>query len=156
MAQPLRGITVVDMSRVVAGPMAAQMLADLGARVVKLERPDGGDDLRKVGPPWAPTPDGTPPLSTYFLAVNRGKESVTLDLATDEGLRRALALIAEADVLIENFRTGTLERRGLGYQDLAALNPGLVMCSVTGFGQTGPRAGESGAPSRTPRRSARM
>lgn len=141
---PLQGVTVLDLSRVVAGPFAAQMLADLGARVIKLERTDGGDDLRKVGPPWCRQQGEAPRVSTYFAAVNRGKQSVPVDFDAADGIALVRQLVTEADVVIENFRTGTLARKGLGYDDLAAINPRLILCSVTGFGQTGPRATESG------------
>jgi crotonobetainyl-CoA:carnitine CoA-transferase CaiB-like acyl-CoA transferase len=132
----LDGILVADFSRVLAGPLATMHLADLGADVVKVERPDGGDDTRGWGPPW--TEDGTSP---YYLGLNRGKRSVLLDLgdAGDLGLARRLA--ARADVLVESFRAGTMERFGLGYDDVAAVNPGVVYCSVTAFGRASRRPG---------------
>lgn len=141
---PLDGITVLDFTRVVAGPMLGQTLADLGATVIKVEREGQGDDLRLVGPPWF---QGTPKAgvpSTYFMAVNRGKTSVTVnfDDAQDRAWLREMAL--KADILIENFRTGTLARHGLGYEELSTENPGLIYCSITGFGQTGPKANDSG------------
>ncbi|MEU5884260.1 CoA transferase [Spirillospora sp. NPDC047279] len=124
----LDGVVVADFSRVLAGPYATMLLADLGAEVVKIERPGDGDDTRAWGPPYA---DGE---ATYFLAVNRNKRSVTLDLR-DEGDRAAARkIVARADVLIENFRPGTMERLGLGHEELLAAHPGLVYCSVTGFG----------------------
>ncbi|MFN6978213.1 MAG: CaiB/BaiF CoA transferase family protein, partial [Gemmobacter sp.] len=140
----LAGIRVLDLSRVVAGPLAGQTLADLGADVVKIERVDGGDDLRTLGPPWVTAPGDGREQSTYFQTVNRGKRSMTLDFAQPEGAAILRGLVETADVLIENFRTGTLARYGLGYDDLAAINPRLVYCSITGFGQTGPYSDRSG------------
>lgn len=127
-AGPLEGIVVADFSRVLAGPLATSTLADLGADVVKVERPATGDDTRAWGPPWTETG------SSYFAAVNRSKKSVELDLRDPADHRLAEALVARADVLVENFRTGTLDRHGLGYEQARALNPRLVYCSVTGFG----------------------
>ncbi|MFJ1967285.1 CaiB/BaiF CoA transferase family protein [Streptomyces sp. NPDC087903] len=125
----LDGLRIADFSRVLAGPYATMLLADLGADVVKIERPGIGDDTRA----WHPPADheGT---STYFLGVNRNKRSVALDLTTDVGLAQARALVAEADVLVENFRPGTMDRLGLGVRELRALHPGLVYCSISGFG----------------------
>ena len=128
MTRPLDGVLVADFSRVLAGPLAAATLADLGAEVVKLERPGAGDDTRHWGPPWTDT------SSSYFECANRSKKSVELDLADEEDLRLATELAARCDVLIENFRTGALDRRGLGYADVAARNPGVVYASITGFG----------------------
>jgi crotonobetainyl-CoA:carnitine CoA-transferase CaiB-like acyl-CoA transferase len=128
MSGALSGLLVADFSRVLAGPYATMMLADLGADVVKVERPTVGDDTRAWGPPYA---DGQ---ATYFLAVNRNKRSVTLELTDPADLARARDLALRADVLFENFRPGTMDRLGLGYADLSADNPGLVYCSVTGFG----------------------
>ncbi len=132
-APPLDGIIVADFSRVLAGPLAAATLADLGATVIKVERPGVGDDTRHWGPPWTPT------SSSYFECANRSKRSVELDLADPEDHRLALELARRADVLIENFRDGTLERRGLGHERIAAINPGLVYASITGFGRAGGR-----------------
>ena len=126
---PLHGLLVADFSRVLAGPLATMLLGDLGADVVKVEHPDGGDETRAWGPPFA---DGH---STYYLAVNRNKRSVALDLKDDRGRRAARALAARADVLVENFRPGGAERLGLDVEALARDNPGLVWCSVTGFGR---------------------
>ncbi|MGW1714631.1 CaiB/BaiF CoA transferase family protein [Streptomyces sp. NPDC002156] len=125
----LEGLRIADFSRVLAGPYATMLLADLGADVVKVERPGIGDDTRAWYPPT--DDDGT---STYFLSVNRNKKSVVLDLTTDAGLEQARALVAECDVLVENFRPGTMERLGLGPRELRARQPGLVYCSISGFG----------------------
>ncbi|MFJ8543355.1 CaiB/BaiF CoA transferase family protein [Streptomyces sp. NPDC093586] len=127
--QALRGVRIADFSRVLAGPYATMLLADLGAEVVKVERPGTGDDTRAWRPPADPS--GT---STYFLGVNRNKRSVALDLSTDEGRERARTLIARSDVVVENFRPGTMEKLGLGPGELLAADPRLVYCSVTGFG----------------------
>ncbi|GAB3866497.1 CoA transferase [Nocardioides maradonensis] len=128
--QPLEGVLVADLSRVLAGPLAAAMLADLGATVVKVERPGTGDDTRHWGPPW------TDNASSYFESANRSKQSVELDL--DDPADNALAreLVRRADVVIENYRVGALDRRGLGYDDVAATNPGVVYASISGFGST--------------------
>ncbi|MBW4984417.1 CoA transferase [Mameliella sp. CS4] len=134
----LNHLKVLDFSRVFAGPWAAQMLADFGADVVKVEHVKGGDDVRRMGVPHLGA-DGNPTGETSsFLAMNRGKRSLALDLSKPEGQDIARHLVAEADVLIENFKTGTLARFGLDYQEVAKLNPRLVYCSITGFGQTGP------------------
>lgn len=135
---PLDDITVLDFSRVLAGPYCTMQLADLGARVIKIEQPGKGDDTRAWGPPFV---NGE---SAYFLSVNRNKESVALDLKAP-GTRAVLdALLARADVLVENFRPGTMERLGLGYDAVAAVHPRIVYCSISGFGQTGPRRVEPG------------
>jgi crotonobetainyl-CoA:carnitine CoA-transferase CaiB-like acyl-CoA transferase len=126
---PLTGIVVADFTRVLAGPLATMVLGDLGATVVKVERPDGGDDTRAWGPPYAA--DGQ---STYFHAINRNKRSLALDLGCEAGRADARALVERADVLVENFRPGTMERFGLGYADLVDGNPRLVYCALTGFG----------------------
>jgi crotonobetainyl-CoA:carnitine CoA-transferase CaiB-like acyl-CoA transferase len=139
MDKPLAGLKVLELARILAGPWAGQLLADLGAEVLKVERPEVGDDTRHWGPPFAA--DGA---AAYFHACNRGKKSVAIDLATEEGRDRIRALAAEADVLIENFKVGDLARYGLDFPSLAALNPRLVYCSITGFGQTGPYAGRAG------------
>lgn len=128
MTRPLEGVLVADFSRVLAGPLCTMNLADLGARVVKVERPGVGDDTRSWGPPWSQT------SSTYFECVNRSKESLTLDLSDEGDLALARELARRADVLVENFRPGTLERHGLGYEQVFATNPGVVYCSITGFG----------------------
>ncbi len=131
MNRPLEGLLVADFSRVLAGPLAAATLADLGAEVIKVERPGVGDDTRHWGPPWTAT------SSAYFDSANRSKKSVELDLADPADLDLARTLAARCDVLIENFRTGTLDRRGLGYADVAAVNPRVVYASITGFGSGG-------------------
>ena len=140
---PLHGLMVVDLTRALAGPHAAMMLGDLGADVVKVENPDGGDDTRGWGPPFVEPMDGDRE-STYFLCTNRNKKSVTLDLK-DETDKAALgALIARADVLMENFRPGVLDRLGFSQQRLAEINPRLVVLSISGFGHDGPEAGRAG------------
>ena len=135
----LSHVRVLDLSRVLAGPWASQLLADLGAEVVKIERPGAGDESRGWGPPWLATPDGAETReSAYFACANRGKKSVTVDLASPEGQAIVRRLAARSDVLLENFKVGSLSRLGLGWEDLSALNPRLVYCSITGFGQSGP------------------
>jgi crotonobetainyl-CoA:carnitine CoA-transferase CaiB-like acyl-CoA transferase len=144
--RPLAGLKVVELARILAGPWIGQTLADLGAEVIKVESP-GGDDTRTWGPPFIERPDGHggyERTAAYFHAANRGKRSVTCDFIDQADLARLKALIADADVLIENFKVGGLKKFGLDYECLAALNPRLVYCSVTGFGQTGPRASQPG------------
>ena len=139
MAGPLSHIKVLDLSRVLAGPWAGQNLSDLGAEVIKIERPVKGDDSRAYGPPYLKDSAGRDTSeAAYFLAANRGKKSVTVDLADPKGQEVVKALAASCDVLIENYKVGDLERYGLGYEHIKAVNPGIVYCSVTGFGQTGP------------------
>jgi crotonobetainyl-CoA:carnitine CoA-transferase CaiB-like acyl-CoA transferase len=139
MAGPLAHIRVLDLSRVLAGPWAGQNLADLGAEVIKVERPKVGDDSRAFGPPWVRDKDGRETKdSAYFTSANRGKKSITVNVAKAEGQALIRALACECDVLIENYKHGDLARYGLGYEDLKAVNPRLIYCSVTGFGQTGP------------------
>lgn len=136
----LSHVRVLDLSRVLAGPWASQLLADLGADVVKVERPGEGDDTRAWGPPFLKDLQGVETRQGgYFMAANRGKKSVTLELSAPEAQEIVRRLAAESDVVIENFKVGTLKRFGLDYESLSALNPRLVYCSVTGFGQTGPR-----------------
>ncbi|MBV9250945.1 MAG: CoA transferase [Acetobacteraceae bacterium] len=137
---PLRGLRVFDLTRVLAGPTCAQMLADLGADVVKIERPGAGDDTRGFAPPYMP---GTHE-SAYFVGVNRNKRSVTLDIAKPEGQKIALDLIAQSDILVENFKVGALAKYGLGYEQVHSRFPRLIYCSITGFGQTGPYAPRPG------------
>jgi len=139
MPGPLAGIRVLDLTRVLAGPWAAQNLADLGAEVIKVERPKKGDDSRAFGPPWLKDAAGRDTgESAYFACANRGKKSLTLDLARPQGQAIARELAAQCDVLLENFKFGDLDRYGLGYAQLKAANPGLIYCSVTGFGHSGP------------------
>jgi crotonobetainyl-CoA:carnitine CoA-transferase CaiB-like acyl-CoA transferase len=140
---PLSGLTVVDLTRALAGPHAAMMLGDLGANVIKVENPDGGDDTRGWGPPFVDPLDGDRE-STYFLCANRNKKSVTLDLKDDAGKAALWDLISRADVLMENFRPGVLDRLGFSHQRLAELNPRLVVLSISGFGHDGPEAGRAG------------
>jgi crotonobetainyl-CoA:carnitine CoA-transferase CaiB-like acyl-CoA transferase len=139
MPGPLAGIRVLDLTRVLAGPWAAQNLADLGAEVIKIERPKKGDDSRAFGPPWLKdAAGGETSESAYFACANRGKKSLTLDLAHPKGQALARELAAQCDVLLENFKFGDLQRYGLAYEDLRRINPRLIYCSVTGFGHTGP------------------
>jgi crotonobetainyl-CoA:carnitine CoA-transferase CaiB-like acyl-CoA transferase len=139
MAGPLSHIRVLDLSRVLAGPWAGQNMADLGAEVIKVERPKTGDDSRAYGPPWMKDEQGHETSeAAYFMAANRGKKSITVNLTHPEGQALVRELAAKCDVLIENYKVGDLDRYGLGYKDLSKINPGLVYCSVTGFGQTGP------------------
>lgn len=137
---PLKNIKVFDLTRVLAGPTCVQMLADLGADVVKIERPGTGDDTRGFAPPFIP---GTKE-SAYFVGVNRNKRSVTLDISKPEGQKIALGLIAQSDILVENFKVGALAKYRLGYAQLHKKFPGLIYCSITGFGQTGPYAERPG------------
>jgi len=139
---PLAGLKVVELARILAGPWAGQVLADLGAEVVKVESP-AGDDTRSWGPPFVADPDGGR-SAAYYHACNRGKRSVIADFTTAEGQAAVRALVADADVLIENFKVGGLAKYGLDYASLSALNPRLVYCSITGFGQTGPYAARAG------------
>ncbi|MGH6616727.1 CaiB/BaiF CoA transferase family protein [Sphingomonas sp.] len=141
-APPLTGLKVVELARILAGPWAGQTLADLGADVIKVESPEG-DDTRTWGPPFITNPDGSRDAG-YFHATNRGKKSVVIDFRTPEGQAQVHALIADADVVIENFKVGALAKYGLDYASLSALNPRLVYCSITGFGQTGPYAHRPG------------
>ncbi len=135
----LSHIRVLDMSRVLAGPWAGQVFADLGADVIKIERPGAGDDTRSWGPPYLKDIEGRDTKeSAYFLAANRGKKSLALDISKPEGQALVRRLAAQCDVLLENFKAGDLARYGLGYEDLKLGNPGLIYCSITGFGQTGP------------------
>lgn len=142
---PLTGLKVLDLSRVLAAPTATQVMGDLGADVVKVERPGRGDDTRGWGPPFVKDEAGEETReSAYFLSANRNKRSLALDLSTPEGVAAVKRLAAQADILVENFKVGDLARRGLGYEDLKAINPRLIYCSVTGFGQTGPYAHRAG------------
>ncbi|MBI2728158.1 MAG: CoA transferase [Polaromonas sp.] len=136
---PLAGVRVLDLSRVLAGPWATQALADMGAEIIKIEQPGSGDDTRRMGPPFIRDKDsGRDTDAAYFLACNRGKQSVAIDIATPQGQQLVRALAAKCDVLVENFKVGGLKKYGLDYESLKAELPGLVYCSITGFGQTGP------------------
>jgi crotonobetainyl-CoA:carnitine CoA-transferase CaiB-like acyl-CoA transferase len=137
---PLRGLRVFDLTRVLAGPTCVQMLADMGAEVIKIEKPGEGDDTRGFAPPFMP---GTQE-SAYFVGANRNKKSVTLDISKPEGQAIAHRLIATSDILVENFKVGALQKYGLAYQDLREAHPALIYCSITGFGQTGPYAPRPG------------
>ena len=142
---PLAGVTVLDLSRILAGPWATQVLADLGAEVIKIEKPGEGDDTRRWGPPWLAAADGTPTAeSAYYLAANRNKRSVAIDLAQAEGAGLVRRLALGADVLVENFKVGGLAKYGLDWPSLSQANPRLVYCSITGYGQTGPNAHRAG------------
>ena len=136
---PLANIKVLDLTRVLAGPLASQMLADLGAEVIKIERPGSGDDARTYGPPYLRDKDGKPSReNSFYLSANRGKKSVTADIAKPEGQEIVRGLARNADVMMENFKVGDLSRYGLDYDAIRQVNPSIIYCSVTGFGQTGP------------------
>ncbi|AMS41691.1 CaiB/BaiF CoA-transferase family protein [Aminobacter sp. NyZ550] len=141
---PLHGIRVIELARILAGPWAGQLLADLGADVIKVENPDGGDDTRKWGPPFVTSHDGENLSAAYYHSCNRGKRSIALDFSTPEGAEIVRKLVAGADVLIENFKLGGLKKYGLDYDSLKKINPKLVYCSITGFGQDGPYAPRAG------------
>ncbi|NLS18650.1 CoA transferase [Rhizobium sp. P40RR-XXII] len=141
----LQGLRILDLSRILAGPTATQLLADLGADVIKVERPGAGDDTRGWGPPFVPNADGTDSdLSAYFLSANRNKRSIAIDLASEDGISLVKRLAAISDVVIENYKPGDLARRGLGYQDISKIKPDIVWCAISGFGQTGPYADRTG------------
>jgi crotonobetainyl-CoA:carnitine CoA-transferase CaiB-like acyl-CoA transferase len=144
MAGPLSNIRVLDLTRVLAGPWATQMLADFGAEVIKIEKPGEGDDTRGWGPPFLKNSDGSRGESAYFLSANRGKTSVCIDMAKPEGQKLIRALAQKSDVMIENFKVGGLKKYGLDYANLREANPRLVYCSITGFGQDGPYAQRAG------------
>ena len=145
MAGPLSGIRVLDLSRVLAGPWCTQILADLGAQVIKVERPGSGDDTRQWGPPWLQDKNQNDSKeAAYYLSTNRGKHSLTIDISTAEGRELVLQLAAESDIFIENFKTGGLAKKGLGYADVKKVKPDIIYCSITGFGQDGPRAEQAG------------
>ncbi|TGT90308.1 MULTISPECIES: CaiB/BaiF CoA-transferase family protein [unclassified Mesorhizobium] len=141
---PLKGVRVVELARILAGPWAGQLLADLGADVIKVESPDGGDDTRKWGPPFVMSHDGENLSAAYYHSCNRGKRSIAIDFSTPEGAETVRRLVATADVLIENFKLGGLKKYGLDYGSLKKINPRLVYCSITGFGQDGPYAPRAG------------
>ncbi|WP_448951904.1 CaiB/BaiF CoA transferase family protein [Labrys neptuniae] len=142
--KPLHGVRVLELARILAGPWAGQLLADLGAEVIKVERPGQGDDTRTWGPPFITTEEGDNLGAAYFHACNRGKRSVALNFETAEGADQVRALAREADVVLENFKVGGLKKYGLDHDSLKAINPRLVTCSVTGFGQDGPYASRAG------------
>lgn len=144
MAGPLKDIRVLDLSRVLAGPWASQILADLGAEVIKVEKPGEGDDTRGWGPPFISNADGSRGDAAYFLSANRGKSSVLIDMANPEGQRLIRELAARSDILLENFKVGGLRKYGLDYPSLRTVNPRLIYCSITGFGQEGPYAQRAG------------
>ena len=144
MSPPLAGLRVLELARILAGPWCGQLLADLGAEVIKVERPGGGDDTRTWGPPFLKGADGADLGAAYFHSTNRGKRSVAVDFETDEGQRIIRDLARQSDVLIENFKVGGLKKYGLDYESLRRENPRLVYCSVTGFGQDGPYAPRAG------------
>ncbi|MDH3379767.1 MAG: CoA transferase, partial [Gammaproteobacteria bacterium] len=145
MSGPLQGVRVLDLSRVLAGPWCTQLMADLGAEVIKVERPGAGDDTRHWGPPWLKDRAGRDTgESAYFLSANRGKQSITVDISNPDGQQLIRDLAAESDVFIENFKVGGLAAKGLGADDLLALNPRLIYLSITGFGQSGPMAAQPG------------
>ncbi|RWM25968.1 CaiB/BaiF CoA-transferase family protein [Mesorhizobium sp.] len=141
---PLKGIRVVELARILAGPWAGQLLADLGADVIKVESPDGGDDTRKWGPPFVMSHDGENLSAAYYHSCNRGKRSIAIDFSKPEGADTLRRLVATADVLVENFKLGGLRKYGLDYENLKKINPRLVYCSITGFGQDGPYAPRAG------------
>ncbi|CAB3925220.1 CoA-transferase [Achromobacter piechaudii] len=143
-SSPLSGIRVLDLTRILAGPWAVQNLADLGAEVIKVEKPLSGDDTRHFGPPFIHDDAGAKIHAAYFLACNRGKKSVTIDISTHEGQGLIRALVAQCDVLVENFKVGALAKFGLDYESLRKELPDLIYCSITGFGQTGPYAKRPG------------
>lgn len=145
MSGPLSHIRVLDLSRVLAGPWAGLTLADMGADVIKVERPGKGDDTRSWGPPYLKNEDGSESSeAAYYLGANRGKKSITIDISKAEGQEIIRQLAAKSDILLENYMVGTLSRYGLGYEDLKMVNPGLIYCSITGFGQTGPYSHKAG------------
>lgn len=134
----LSDVVVIDLTRVLAGPLCTMLLGDLGATIIKVEQPGKGDDTRYFGPPYVVGE------SAYYLGLNRNKHSILIDFGTPEGKERLLKLVSSATVLVENFRPGTLDRQGLGYETLRAINPGLIYCSISGYGQTGPYASRPG------------
>ncbi|MER8422120.1 CaiB/BaiF CoA-transferase family protein [Mesorhizobium sp. M0199] len=141
---PLKGIRVIELARILAGPWAGQLLADLGADVIKVESPDGGDDTRKWGPPFVIGHDGENLSAAYYHSCNRGKRSIAIDFSTPEGAETVRRLVATSEVLIENFKVGGLKKYGLDYDSLRKINPRLIYCSITGFGQSGPYAPRAG------------
>ena len=144
MTAPLSGLRVLDLTRVLAGPFATQMLADFGGDVIKIEKPHEGDETRGWGPPFVKNADGSDADAAYFHAANRGKKSVAIDISTAEGANLIKALAAKSDILVENYKVGGLAKYGLDFAALHKLNPRLIYCSITGFGQTGPYANRAG------------
>ena len=142
--QPLEGINVLDLTRVLAGPTSTQVLGDLGANIIKIERPVTGDDSRNLGPPYLDKNTKNPMESSYFLSVNRNKKSVVIDLTSQEGQELAKKLVKKCDILVENFRAGNLKQYGLDYKSIIKINPNIIYCSITGFGQNGPYAKRGG------------
>ena len=142
--QSLQDINVFDLTRVLAGPTATQILGDLGANVIKVERPDTGDDSRNLGLPYLDNQNDESKESAYYLSVNRNKHSVTIDLTKKEGQKLAKKIIKKCDVLVENFRAGNLKQYGLDYESVKKINPKIIYCSITGFGQNGPYASRGG------------
>ena len=142
--QPLKGIKVFDLTRVLAGPTCTQVLGDLGASIIKVERPNTGDDSRNLGPPYLDSKSKKPQESAYYLSVNRNKSSVTIDLTSKDGQKLAKDLIKQCDVVVENFRAGNLKQYGLDYESLRKIKRDIIYCSITGFGQTGPYASRGG------------
>ena len=142
--ESLHGINVFDLTRVLAGPTSTQILGDLGANVIKVERPNSGDDSRNLGPPYLDNSSEIPQESSYYLSVNRNKQSVTIDLTKKEGQMLAKKIIKKCDVLVENFRAGNLKQYGLDYKSVKKINPKIIYCSITGFGQTGPYSKRGG------------
>ncbi len=142
--QPLEGVNILDLTRVLAGPTSTQLLGDLGANIIKIERPDSGDDSRNLGPPYLDKNARKPKESAYFLSVNRNKHSVTIDLTKKDGQDLALKLIKKCDVIVENFRAGNLKQYGLDYANVKQKNPQIIYCSITGFGQNGPYSKRGG------------
>jgi len=138
MPEALEGIRVLDCSQILAGPFCSMLLADMGADVIKIEKPNGGDDTRRMGPPFIDTE------SAAFLAMNRNKRSIVLNFKEQSGVQAMKTLVKDADIVIENYRTGTMARLGLGYEDLKNINPGIIYCSISGFGRTGPYANRGG------------
>ncbi|MFT7476600.1 MAG: crotonobetainyl-CoA:carnitine CoA-transferase CaiB-like acyl-CoA transferase, partial [Verrucomicrobiales bacterium] len=144
-AGALRGIRILDLSRVLAGPACAQLLGDFGADVIKVERPGVGDETRQWGPPWLKDEAGEETgESSYYLCANRGKRSITVDMSTDEGIEILKAIAAKSDIVVENFKVGSLAKKGLDYEGLRAIKPDIIYASITGFGQDGPMANQPG------------
>ena len=144
MAGPLSHIRVLDLSRILAGPWSTQMLGDMGAEVIKIENPHSGDDTRNWGPPFQKNEDGSDGDATYFHSTNRNKTSLFIDITTKTGQTEIYDLVKNSDILVENYKVGGLKKYGLDYQSLSILNPEIIYCSITGFGQSGPYAERAG------------